>query len=149
LCKLFWSHRRTRHKKAITISTMFSTSVSRSCRAITSGCGKLSRSINVQVSFLNGQHQQRFKHSARQVKRLFKNHPARKRIEARQGITREPEPLSDPKFEAIHEPTFLRNGWSAPPPAEIQVPQYPFKVARTKNKPNDAIGFLPVYSEFR
>jgi len=29
------------------------------------------------------------------------------------------------------------------------MPEYPFKVERTRNKPNDAIGFLPVYSKVR
>jgi len=28
-------------------------------------------------------------------------------------------------------------------------PEYPFSVERTGNKPNDAAGFLPVYSKFR
>lgn len=93
--------------------------------------------------------QQRWKHSSTQIKRLFKRNPARIRVEARMGVNREPEPLDPPKYEAILEPRFLTNGWSAPPAADVQVPEYPFKVARTKNKPNEAVGFLPVYSEFR
>jgi hypothetical protein len=98
---------------------------------------------------LPGSCQQRWKHSATQVKRLFKRNPARIRVEARMGVNREPAPLDPPKYEAILEPKFLTNGWSAPPAADVQVPEYPFKVARTKNKPNEAVGFLPVYSEFR
>eukprot|EP00429_Kryptoperidinium_foliaceum_P004934 CAMPEP_0176018834 /NCGR_PEP_ID=MMETSP0120_2-20121206/9080_1 /TAXON_ID=160619 /ORGANISM="Kryptoperidinium foliaceum, Strain CCMP 1326" /LENGTH=112 /DNA_ID=CAMNT_0017351893 /DNA_START=331 /DNA_END=669 /DNA_ORIENTATION=+ len=43
----------------------------------------------------------------------------------------------------------LSNGWSAPPGPDVTIPSYPFRVSRTKNKPNDAVGFLPVYSEFR
>jgi hypothetical protein len=65
------------------------------------------------------------------------------------GVNRAPASLDPPKYEAILEPKFLTNGWSAPPAGDVQVPEYPFKVARTKNKPNEAVGFLPVYSEFR
>ena len=72
------------------------------------------------------------------------------RIEARNQVEKtEIEPPADPRFHAIVEPKFLYNGWSAPPGPEVQIPKYPFHVPRTRNKPNDAIGFLPVYSEFR
>jgi hypothetical protein len=91
----------------------------------------------------------RYKHSSRQIKRLFKNNPARVRVEARMGIVREPEPLEPAKYEAIMEAKMLPNGWSALPGSDIEVPEYPFRVTRTKNKPNDAVGFLPVYSEYR
>lgn len=64
------------------------------------------------------------------------------------GIDHSPYPLDPPKFEAVFDPKFLPNGWCAPAPVEV-VPQYPFGVTRTKNKPNGAIGFLPVYSKFR
>jgi len=90
----------------------------------------------------------RWKHSNTQLKRLFKNNPARKRIEARQGIDHSPLPLDPPKYDAIFQPNFLPNGWCAPAPAEL-VPTYPFAVGRTKNKPNDAVGFLPVYTKYR
>eukprot|EP00977_Amphora_coffeiformis_P002530 scaffold473_cov156-Amphora_coffeaeformis.AAC.12 len=47
----------------------------------------------------------------------------------------------------IEAPEILSNGWTPPP--TVPVPDYPFRVARTKNKPNDAVGFLPVYSKMR
>jgi hypothetical protein len=89
----------------------------------------------------------RWKHSNTQVKRLFKN-PARKRVEARMGIDHSPAPLEPTKYAPVFQPNFLPNGWSAPAPSDL-VPEYPFAVTRTKNKPKDAIGFLPVYSKFR
>lgn len=95
------------------------------------------------------QPQLRLKHSERQIKRLFKNHPAKLRVEARLGVDRSPEPLDPPQFPPVFEPVFLPNGWSAQPGPEVSVPEYPFQVKRTKNKPNDAVGFLPVYSNFR
>ena len=95
------------------------------------------------------QQQIRWKHSERQIKRLFRNHPAILRVEQREGIDRTPDAMPPPQFEAIYEPRFLPNGWSAPPGPDVTVPEYPFRVARTKNKPNDAAGFLPVYSNFR
>jgi hypothetical protein len=50
----------------------------------------------------------------------------------------------------FHTPHFLPNGWSAPPPPAAEtIPTYPFRVARTRNKPNDAVGFLPVYTKHR
>mmetsp|Transcript_28480 Transcript_28480/g.40088 ORF Transcript_28480/g.40088 Transcript_28480/m.40088 type:complete len:225 (+) Transcript_28480:166-840(+) len=99
------------------------------------------------------QQQIRSVHSERQVKRLFKNHPARQRVEQRKGVDRTPIPLDPPTFPPIANPQFLPNGWSAlPDPADLgleELPKYPFHVARTGNKPNGAVGFLPVYSDFR
>mmetsp|Transcript_26551 Transcript_26551/g.37409 ORF Transcript_26551/g.37409 Transcript_26551/m.37409 type:complete len:220 (+) Transcript_26551:188-847(+) len=99
------------------------------------------------------QQQIRTVHSERQVKRLFKNHPARQRVEQRKGVDRTPPPLDPPTFQPILQPQFLPNGWSPLlDPAELglkELPQYPFHVARTGNKPNNAVGFLPVYSDFR
>jgi len=95
-----------------------------------------------------GGHQVRLKHSSTQVNRLFKKNPARIRVESRLGIDRTPKPLEPRQFPAIFDVQFLRNGWSAPPP-EDQVPEYPFRVTRTNNKPNDGTGFLPVYAKFR
>jgi hypothetical protein len=92
----------------------------------------------------------RYKHSQRQLNRLFKRNPARRRVEARMGINREGTPAPDPKYPpVILEPQILPNGWCPPPGTDVAIPVYPFQVARTKNKPNDAVGFLPVYSEFR
>lgn len=117
----------------------------------------------------------RYKHSSRQIKRLFKNNPARLRVEARMGIVRNDNqkkqaPLlnseeegenqsssslsSERKYPPILKPHFLPNGWCPLPNSDgdgnaISIPSYPFTVSRTKNKPNDAVGFLPVYSEFR
>jgi len=103
----------------------------------------------------------RYKHSSTQIRRLFKNNPARRRIilkylllngeEAGQNsdITI-PQSYIQP---VISKPRILSNGWN-PPLVNVygnnlKIPEYPFKVTRTKNKPNDSIGFLPVYSEFR
>ena len=111
------------------------------------------RSLAVQASAfpsmgLNNQFV-RQKHSARQVKRIFKKNPARLRIAVRDGISLPVEPPPTPSFPAVLEPRFLPNGWCPPPGEDVQIPSYPFKIARTKNKPNDTVGFLPVYSAFR
>jgi hypothetical protein len=124
----------------------------------------------------------RYQHSSTQIKRLFRQHPARLRVEARMGIVRRGTPneshhatlnhvqpqhdtdiptksLYRPlptalTFAPIWTPTFLPNGWSAPPPPDSEVAAlvaatYPFAVRRTKNKPKDAVGFLPVYTKHR
>lgn len=90
----------------------------------------------------------RWKHSSTQIKR-FRNHPGRLRVEARMGIERKFLPLPERQFPQIFEANFLPNGWSAPPGPDFQVPEYPFAVKRTKNKPYDAVGFLPVYAKHR
>lgn len=90
----------------------------------------------------------RLKHSSTQVNRLFKKNPARSRVESRMGIVRSMKPLEPRQFPSIFDAKFLPNGWSAPPPVE-HVPDYPFRVARTKNKPNDSVGYLPVYAKRR
>jgi len=98
----------------------------------------------------------RCNHSKRQLKRLFQNHPASKRNQIRAG--------TQPKYELpeppVHPPIFipkvvLPNGWSQPPSTDSdsnvlrQRDALPFGIERTKNKPNGAIGFLPVYSNVR
>ena len=90
----------------------------------------------------------RGKHSQRQVKRLFKNHPARQRVHGRLGMLPKVEDPPEPTLEPIiPSPEILSNGWTPPP--NVPVPEYPFRVARTSNKPKDAVGFLPVYSKMR
>ena len=91
----------------------------------------------------------RFKHSSTQIKRLFRDNQARRRVESRMGIDRTPAPSDPIRYAAIFEPEFLSNGWSAPPGPDVQIPEYPFRVSRTKNKPTDAIGFLPIYTKHR
>eukprot|EP00574_Skeletonema_japonicum_P004613 CAMPEP_0201722528 /NCGR_PEP_ID=MMETSP0593-20130828/6887_1 /ASSEMBLY_ACC=CAM_ASM_000672 /TAXON_ID=267983 /ORGANISM="Skeletonema japonicum, Strain CCMP2506" /LENGTH=228 /DNA_ID=CAMNT_0048213505 /DNA_START=63 /DNA_END=749 /DNA_ORIENTATION=- len=97
----------------------------------------------------------RSKHSATQVKRLFKNNPARLRILKKQqeggGAPTANTSSSIPErvYPQIFQPTFLSNGWSAPPPPEVQIPNYPFLITRTAGKPNNAVGFLPVYRDVR
>lgn len=59
----------------------------------------------------------------------------------------------DPKYQAFFTPTILPNGWSEPPSSEnVEVAEkrdeLPFGIKRTGNKPNGAVGFLPVYSKF-
>lgn len=96
---------------------------------------------------LTGSNQYRGKHSSRQVKRLFKNNPARARVEARMAVDHSPHPLEPAQFPPIlANIKILQNGWSEPAPSR---PEYPFHVRRTGNKPNNAVGFLPVYSKFR
>jgi len=94
----------------------------------------------------------RSNHSATQVKRLMKKNPARLRLLKKNGeslnyVVKVPPP-SKRQFAPIFSPTFLKSGWSAPPPAE-DVPDYPFSVTRTRGKPYDAVGFLPVYRDVR
>lgn len=105
--------------------------------------------ILAHVSVAAGNNSIRCVHSKTQIKRLFKN-PAKRRIDSRMGIEqsfREPDQRSfEPVFKEVN---ILTNGWSAPPSPDFELPQYPFSVSRTKNKPFDAIGFLPVYSKFR
>ena len=92
----------------------------------------------------------RHKHSQRQVKRLFKNHPARQRVHERLGMIKTALPPPAPQFApVVASPVVLSNGWTPPPPADLTIPDYPFAVARTGNKPNDAVGFLPVYARMR
>jgi len=92
----------------------------------------------------------RAKHSATQVKRLFKNNPARLRLLKKSGHVPKKPTIPSVTYPAIYTPTFLGNGWSAPPnPDEIQIPEYPFKVKRTGRKPFGSVGFLPVYRDIR
>mmetsp|Transcript_20283 Transcript_20283/g.29003 ORF Transcript_20283/g.29003 Transcript_20283/m.29003 type:complete len:221 (-) Transcript_20283:2-664(-) len=99
----------------------------------------------------------RSKHSATQVKRLFKNNPARLRILKKQEGDAASTPagasstttIPERVYPQIFQPTFLSNGWSAPPPPEVQIPKYPFSITRTAGKPNNAVGFLPVYRDVR
>ena len=114
----------------------------------------------------------RYKHSKRQIKRIFEN-PARRRIQKKlqaaaaavESSSPPPPPPPPPlqrRYEPIFTPVFLPNGWSAPPPQQqngsstgtsntttIHIPEYPFSVSRTRHKPNNAVGFLPVYTKHR
>jgi len=106
------------------------------CRSV-----QLQRSTAVQI---------RQRHSQTQVKRLFKNHPARARVFNRLGMEKRPGVIPDRKYPAVFEPeAVLPNGWSSPPAADFQLPQYPFHVPRTAGKVGGAAGFLPVYSDCR
>jgi hypothetical protein len=103
--------------------------------------------------------QERWKHSNRQIKRLLApRHPAYIR---KHGRPAPPPPLPPPQFPPLVDPKLvdpttnipavrlLPNGWTKPLDASIVRPTYPFTVTRTKNKPLDAIGFLPVYAKLR
>lgn len=84
------------------------------------------------------------------MKRLFKNNPARLRLLKKSGHVPKKPTIPSVTYPAIYTPTFLGNGWSAPPnPDEIQIPDYPFKVKRTGRKPFGSVGFLPVYRDIR
>ena len=106
----------------------------------------------------------RHKHSNRQVNRLFRKNPARKRIMSQINGKESPmESKREPIYPPIYEPPggILANGWSEPPQLSAKdqgdesasevfvMPDYPFSITRTKNKPNGAIGFLPIYSDYR
>jgi len=91
----------------------------------------------------------RSKHSATQVKRLFKNNPARLRLLKKKGLPASDPQIPDRTYDPIFKPSFLSNGWSAPPSPDVQVPDYPFRVSRTARKPFGAVGFLPVYRDVR
>ena len=106
------------------------------CRSV-----QLQRSTAVQI---------RQRHSQTQVKRLFKNHPARARVFNRLGMEKRPGVIPERKYPVVFEPeAVLPNGWSSPPAADFQLPQYPFHVPRTAGKAGGAAGFLPVYSDCR
>jgi hypothetical protein len=87
------------------------------------------------------------------------NHPARLRVLDRLQSaepagapkpTPPERPPPTPTYPKVFEPELLMNGWSAPPADQSKLTQkYPFQIPRTKNKPNDAAGFLPVYTYFR
>jgi hypothetical protein len=107
------------------------------------GMMSFSRSLRISIGV-----QARWKHSSTQVDRLFKKNPVRARVEARMGLDRTQKPLQPRQFPSIFDVKFLPNGWSATPAAS-DVPEYPFRISRTSNKPNDGTGFLPVYAKFR
>ena len=88
----------------------------------------------------------RSKHSNTVKKRLFTHNPARKRILKKLGIVPRFEELPERQFKKVHSFKYLPNTWTEPAATR---PEYPFSVKRTKNKPFDAIGFLPVYTKFR
>ena len=64
-------------------------------------------------------------------------------MEKRMRIDQTPLPVK------MFEPVLLRNGWLAPPPADLDIPKYVFHITRTRNKPKDAIGFLPMYTKYQ
>jgi hypothetical protein len=104
----------------------------------------------------------RFKHSKRQVKRLFLKHPAAiRRAEQNNSLPQTLLQPDTPTYNTVFESKGLSNGWSAPPSldnvvktdelARIQnyTASLPFQIQRTGNKPKGAVGFLPVYSDVR
>ena len=98
----------------------------------------------------------RSKHSKTQIKRIFKNNPAFLRVASRnntlpKSIVSEPP---TPTYEAFFSATVLPNGWvSVPSEDDKEVlrkrSELPFGIKRTGDKPNNAVGFLPVYSSVR
>uniref|UniRef100_A0A7S3PVA7 Large ribosomal subunit protein mL49 n=1 Tax=Chaetoceros debilis TaxID=122233 RepID=A0A7S3PVA7_9STRA len=94
----------------------------------------------------------RGKHSKTQIKRIFKNNPAYIRVASRNNSL--PKYSAPPAitYNAVFTPNILPNGWCAPPTDDgiiAQRNEIPFGVRRTGNKPNGAVGFLPVYSSVR
>ena len=94
----------------------------------------------------------RFKHSKTQVKRLFKKNPANIRVSTRENSLPKYSQPEASQFQEFFSPTVLPNGWSAPPTDPETLAKrdaLPFTINRTGNKPNGAVGFLPVYSRVR
>eukprot|EP00594_Rhizosolenia_setigera_P013956 CAMPEP_0178960412 /NCGR_PEP_ID=MMETSP0789-20121207/12951_1 /TAXON_ID=3005 /ORGANISM="Rhizosolenia setigera, Strain CCMP 1694" /LENGTH=150 /DNA_ID=CAMNT_0020643761 /DNA_START=348 /DNA_END=800 /DNA_ORIENTATION=- len=62
-----------------------------------------------------------------------------------------------PLFPPIYKPDKILgvSGWSPPPEEDsssagtFERPNYPFSLERTKGKPNNAAGFLPIYTEYK
>mmetsp|Transcript_12457 Transcript_12457/g.23033 ORF Transcript_12457/g.23033 Transcript_12457/m.23033 type:complete len:223 (+) Transcript_12457:65-733(+) len=107
----------------------------------------ITAAANTSPSSLSTTH--RSKHSATQVKRLFKNNPARLRLLKKKNLPASAPRIPDQVYPPVYKTAFLSNGWSALPPPEVQLPDYPFKVTRTGRKPFGAVGFLPVYRDIR
>jgi len=105
--------------------------------------------MNSIIATVSGIGQIRLKHSQTQVKRIFKKNPAFLRIAERNNSLPNEDPPEDKRHEAQFDVKFLANGWCAPPSKEETRKAYPFTISRTGGKPNKAIGFLPVYSDFR
>jgi len=101
----------------------------------------------------------RSKHSSRQIKRLFLKNPARRRIVQKQlllggediGQNAELDiPQSNIQPVSMTKPIILPNGWNRPLNADGRGNiNLPFQVSRTQRKPNNSLGFLPVYAEYR
>lgn len=61
----------------------------------------------------------------------------------------EPLPPQSLLYPRVYTPPAkLPNGWFEPMDPALR-PTYPFTVTRTKNKPKDSIGFLPIYTKYR
>jgi hypothetical protein len=115
-------------------------------------------SLKLTASRLGSQTQTiiRSKHSKTQIKRIFKNNPAFLRVASRNN-TLPKKLVSQPPaatYEAFFNPTILPNGWSSIPSEDDDEvlrkrSELPFGIKRTGNKPNNAVGFLPVYSSVR
>lgn len=154
-------------------------------------CNDACSTVNSSSPFHLASMIRRQKHSQTQIKRLFKEHPARLRVEKRlwnidrtqprvilpdieasqttniptasTDITSEEEIttaslIDSPSTELAAAqllyppiytiPTMLPNGWFPPMDPKLR-PEYPFSIRRTKNKPKDAVGFLPIYTKYR
>jgi large subunit ribosomal protein L49 len=94
----------------------------------------------------------RSKHSKTQVKRLFKKHPAFHRVASRNdALPKRSEPPTI-TYEPLCSVEILPNGWSVPSTDESVLSkrnEIPFGIRRTGNKPNNTVGFLPIYSNVR
>ncbi len=141
-----------------TIRTITNDVLSKSCHlSKTATISSLITTNTFHQSNLHRPHIQpvRSKHSNRQVKRLFKQHPGFHRISERNDTAPKKYVTPPPtlKYEPIFDPiVVLHNGWSQPPDDEDILKKrdlIPFGVKRTGNKPNGAVGFLPVYSNFK
>jgi len=133
------------------------TPIQNSTKTLSSIISKTSSPLAVTGIHINQTAQQeRWKHSNRQIKKMrfkqsvmFRNKMLYKNTGVLDDILNKDVP--ERRFDAVYQPPngFLPNGWSEPPPEDFVRPEYPFDIERTKNKPNGAVGFLPVYSDIR
>ena len=141
----YWTHSTstsTRQNKRDTLASKAnhqSTMITGAAGALTLTCCRTSLNSQITRVFT------RSKHSNRQVKRLFKNNPARLRIN-RNNPTKshiyDQKPVLSP---LVSDVKILPTGWVPPPTEDVAVEamKYPFSVSRTGGKPNGAVGFLP------
>ena len=144
----------------VTASAQHSTAIARPISSLASPTivtNSFAESSNIYKNKTSVTTTSRSKHSSTQIKRLFKQNPAKRRIALKEqrGSTDEgviPESTISPLATAA--PKFLTNGWSAPvgggdgeaaaaaATTTTTIDEYPFQIARTKKQTQQCIGIL-------